>query len=68
MTLRNRTGNIHTARGGRMHPHAVPSTARVLKPHSPRRPEVQEEIYYGVRDRKGHIRGNGYYNPAGSTK
>jgi hypothetical protein len=30
---------------------------RTLNPESPRRPEIQEEIYYGVRTRKGKVRG-----------
>jgi hypothetical protein len=32
-------------------------TGRTLKPDSPSRPDIQQEIYYGVRTKKGKVRG-----------
>jgi hypothetical protein len=36
---------------------------RTLTPESPSRPEVQAEIFYGVRTRKGKPRSGNYWTP-----
>lgn len=52
------------AQGGTLNTRPKPrslfaSAPRVLKPESPKRGPIQEEIFYGVRTRKGRVRGSG---------
>ena len=48
------TGRQLVAQGGQLN---TRPKGRTLMPESPRRSDVQEEIYYGVRTRKGKVRG-----------
>ena len=47
-------GRRLVAQGGQLN---TRPKGRTLMPESPRRSDVQEEIYYGVRTRKGKVRG-----------
>jgi hypothetical protein len=47
-------GRQLVAQGGQLN---TRPKGRTLNPESPRRREIQEEIYYGVRTKKGRVRG-----------
>jgi hypothetical protein len=47
-------GRRLVAQGGQLN---TRPKGRTLNPESPRRPEMQEAIYYGVPTRKGTVRG-----------
>ena len=53
---RNNNGRRLVAQGGRLNTR-IPQRKHVLAPESPRRPEIAAEIDYGVRTRKGKVRG-----------
>ena len=59
MNTRHTTGRKLVAEGGNLNTRLP---GRTLKPESPSRPEIQEEIRLGLRTRKGKVRSSsGFY-------